>query len=255
VWSLLVLVVAATVVSADSRASSPATHGRLLARTSASLARVTRLTALGDSVPYGTACDCSPYPQLVGDDLARATGARVTSANDSVPGARSGDVLEQLHADAKVMSDVEASDAVMIEVGANDIAFTSSCGVDASCYEADLHQDDANIAAIVSRVETLKGGRHVAVILLDYWSVWLGGQSARDHGDAYEAAAASLTERLSEGIRAIAARTRALYVDVLTAFRGPDEDWDETHLLAPDGDHPNAAGHARIAQAIARVIA
>ena len=39
-------------------------------------------------------------------------------------------------------------------------------------------------------------------------------------------------------------------VDLRTAFRGPDDAWDETHLLAPDGDHPNAAGHQRIAEAV-----
>ena len=33
------------------------------------LKEVTRLTALGDSVPYGTACKCIPFPRLTAADI------------------------------------------------------------------------------------------------------------------------------------------------------------------------------------------
>ena len=35
-----------------------------------------------------------------------------------------------------------------------------------------------------------------------------------------------------------------------SAFKGDDRDQDPTALLAPDGDHPNAAGHQAIADAL-----
>jgi lysophospholipase L1-like esterase len=38
------------------------------------------------------------------------------------------------------------------------------------------------------------------------------------------------------------------------AFKGPDYAYDETHFLASDGDHPNAAGHEQIATATEAVI-
>jgi hypothetical protein len=56
------------------------------------LSDVSELTALGDSVPHGSACNCTPYPQL--------TGAHHTS-NDAVPGFTSTDVLHQTHADRR----------------------------------------------------------------------------------------------------------------------------------------------------------
>ena len=54
----------------------------------AKLKEVTATTALGDSVPYGTACDCTPYPQLVGADVAHAAGHPVRITNAAVAGSR-----------------------------------------------------------------------------------------------------------------------------------------------------------------------
>ena len=39
-----------------------------------------------------------------------------------------------------------------------------------------------NLAKIVARVHELTEGRPVLLILLDYWSVWLGGRYATDEG-------------------------------------------------------------------------
>ena len=92
------------------------------------------------------------------------------------------------------------------------------------------------------------------MVLLDYWSVWLGGQYAAEQGQAYVDAATAVTTSVNDTIRTIAGSTGSVSVDLRTAFRGPDDTWDETHLLAPDGDHPNAAGHQRIAEAVAQAV-
>jgi lysophospholipase L1-like esterase len=228
-------------------ASVPSSSGRHIA-----LDDIRVLTALGDSVPYGTKCDCDPYPQLTGDDVAEVTGHPVDVFNGAVPGATSGNVVEQLQHDPKVATDADDSNVVMVEVGANDVAYSADCGTTAACYDAKLPEISRNLDTIVSELRTTNSD--VTVVLLDYWSVWLGGQYAMAQGPDYVAAAETVTANVDATIRAIAVSTGSIYVDLRTAFRGPDLAWDETHLLAPDGEHPNAQGHQRIAEAVAHTI-
>jgi lysophospholipase L1-like esterase len=204
------------------------------------------LVALGDSVPYGTNCDCTPYPELP-----HGVGA----TNDAVPGYTTEGVLRDLEGNTAIMDHVRAADIVEIEVGANDAAYTSACGAEVSCYAPGVAQAERNLPAIVARVNELDAGRVHHVVLLDYWSVWLGGQYAAAHGDAYVAAAKQVTEEIDAAIRSTAEATHSTYVDLRAAFKGPNYAYDETHYLSDDGDHPNAAGHQQIAAAVEAAVA
>jgi lysophospholipase L1-like esterase len=164
-------------------------------------------------------------------------------------------VLNQLQSDTGVVEHVGHADAVEIEVGANDVAYSSSCGTSVDCYAPKVPTIEKNLDAIVSRVHTLTSGHKVLVVLLDYWSVWLGGQYAAAHGDAYVAAAEEMTDRVDALIKSTAAKTDSAYVDLRAAFKGPSYAYDETHYLSNDGDHPNAAGHQQIATATEAAIA
>ena len=212
------------------------------------------IVALGDSVPYGTNCDCTPYPPLTASGLTAKTGQTVTAANDAVPGYTTSNVLHQLQSDTAVIDHVRTADAVEIEVGANDVAYSQSCGTNVDCYTPEIPAIQTNLDAIVARVHELTSGHKVLVVLLDYWSVWLGGRYAAAKGEAYVDAAATVTDDVNAAIKSTAAKTDSAYVDLRAAFKGPDYAYDESHYLSNDGDHPNAAGHQQIADATQAVI-
>ena len=77
------------------------------------------------------------------------------------------------------------------------------------------------------------------------------GDAARAHySGADSAQAAAITGYTNNALRAAATAGRATYVSTLAAFKGPDGTADPTPLLAGDGDHPDALGHAAIADAL-----
>jgi lysophospholipase L1-like esterase len=211
------------------------------------------IVALGDSVPYGTNCDCTPYPPLTADGLT-TSDRKVTATNDAVPGYTTSDVLHQFSSDTSVVDHVRAAHVLEIEVGANDVAYSSSCGTSVDCYAPRVPTIEKNLDAIVARVHELSSAHESLVVLLDYWSVWLGGQYAAAHGEAYVAAAEAMTDEVDAVIKSVAGKTGSAYVDLRAAFKGPDYAYDETHYLSNDGDHPNAAGHRKIAEATEAVI-
>lgn len=211
------------------------------------------LAALGDSIPAGTACDCEPYPQLSASDLSLPGGPAVSASNEAVSGFTSLDVLHQLSTARAAINAVKAARVVEIEVGANDAAPSNSCGTDAACYQPAIADLRVNLHDIVERVHELTAGHAVSVVLLDYWSVWLGGTYAHEQGQAYVDAATSVTDKVNTVIRDVAAQTGSAYVDLRAAFKGPDYASDETQYLATDGIHPNATGHQKIAAALAEV--
>jgi lysophospholipase L1-like esterase len=214
----------------------------------------TSIVALGDSVPRGTNCDCTPYPPLTAGGLSATGGLTVTATNDSVAGFTTSNVLHQLESDKSVIRHVGAADAVEIEIGANDVAYSKSCGTTVDCYAPRIPTVEKNLAAIVGRVHDLTSRHKTLVVLLDYWSVWLGGKYAAEKGEAYVAAAEEMTDRVDRVIKATAAESGSAYVDLRAAFKGPNYAYDETHYLASDGDHPNAVGHEQIVAATEAVI-
>jgi len=206
------------------------------------------IVALGDSVPYGTNCHCTPYPELTAKPL------QATAANDAVPGYRTTNVRRQILSDTAVVDRLRGADVVEIEVGANDVAYSSQCGTSVGCYTPRLPAMERNLAAIVRRVRRLTNGHKRVIVLLDYWSVWLGGKYATEKGQAYVNAASELTARVDAAIKTVAADSGSAYVDLRAAFKGPTYLYDETHYLSSDGDHPNAAGHEQIAKATVTVV-
>jgi len=75
--------------------------------------------ALGDSVPSGYACDCSPFPETYGSLLRSRTGAHVVVDNRAVGGLDTAGLIAQLHT-PDMENAVRRSDVFLVTVGAND---------------------------------------------------------------------------------------------------------------------------------------
>ena len=141
-----------------------------------------------------------------------------------------------------------------IEIGANDVAYSQSCGTKTACYAPRVPTVEKNLATIVRRVHRLTARHHALIVLIDYWSIWLGGKYAAAKGNAYVAAAEEMTDQVNTVIKSTANATGSAYVDLRAAFKGPNYTYDETHYLSNDGDHPNEAGHKKIATATEAVV-
>jgi lysophospholipase L1-like esterase len=191
---------------------------------------------------------------LTASYLTASDRREVKATNDAVGGFTSADVLRQLRSDSDVVSDVANADVVEIEIGANDVAYSGSCGTSVACYQPMVSSTERNLDQIVARVHQLTAGRPIQLILLDYWSVWLGGRYADAEGPVYVGAVTSVTNQVNTVIKRTAVDTDSDYVDLRAIFKGPDYDSDETRYLASDGDHPNAAGDQKIAAAVVDLV-
>jgi lysophospholipase L1-like esterase len=201
-------------------------------------ATVPVVVTVGDSVPAGTACACTPFPDL----YARLVGA--TSVNLASPGFTSVDVRGQLGT-PQASAAVHTASVVLVMAGANDFAAAFDSG---GSYPGPAGQVQRNVTAAVTAVHGLQP--RASVLVLGYWNVVEDGDVGRkDYGDDGVAEALTATTACNDALRRAAAATGATYVDTTGAFKGDSGDEDPTGLLAADGDHPDAAGHAAIAEA------
>lgn len=208
------------------------------------------VTGLGDSVPSGAECGCTSYVTLFGS-MAAPSPPFTRVANLAGGGLTSAGLVAQL-ATPSVRAAVSRSDVVIVTVGANDFAegalTLTGCQADGNlvCYRKGLTRLQANLAAALSSIDVLVAGRQAQVLITGYWAVFKDGHVAQARGSRYQVADRALTSAVNALVRAAAERYGAVYVDIQRPFNG-DGTRDDTRLLAADGDHPNARGHALIA--------
>ena len=224
-------------------------------RASAAPAR-SRFTVLGlgDSVTSAAACGCAGFVQDFSDALAGRRGSLVRSVNLGQPGLTSVQLDEELHHDSPVRNSVGAADIVLITIGANDLmpslAAWDTAGCNDICAAGGISAVRSRISSIVDQVHALRHGLPTQVLVTNYWNVFEDGDVASaDRGQSYLVWSDRLTKRLNASICAAATSGGATCVDLYAPFKG-DGTANPTHLLAGDGDHPNAAGHAAIARAL-----
>ena len=229
--------------------------GLVLGASPAQAATNGSMVTLGDSVASGMHCSCTPFPQQYAAQVARGTGRSVTMHNLAFPGATSDDVVAQV-ARSSVQSAVRSAGTALVMIGANDFeyAFTGVLAHQRRAWVAFPRvaaRVQANVTSIVRTLQRLHPGIHVVVA--DYWNVMRDGKvGLRTYGTWGESKAVQATTYADQGLARAATATGATLVSTYTAFKGSRGTGDPTALLASDGDHPNARGHAVIAAAFSR---
>jgi lysophospholipase L1-like esterase len=219
----------------------------------------TRVIGLGDSVPAAAGCACTSFVQLFGHNLGKHTGRPNHTDNYARNGLDTTGLLAQLQ-DPGVAEVVAHADLVTVTIGANDFAraegdyFAGTCGGSdgLDCFRITLPDLRGNLTAILDRIRALAAGRPMGVRVTNYWNVFEDGEVAQEkHGDAFVRDSDQLTQEANAVICDVADRAGDDCIDVYTAFKRAAPGGDPTSLLAPDGDHPNQAGHELIAATVA----
>lgn len=253
----VVLLVGSTTTMSRSNGSPPSAAAAATHEPGTRPTTIKHLVALGDSVTSGYGCDCASFPQLYGKDLSQVRGWSTSVDNLGVNGMDSAGLLKQLddpksHFDAAVTT----ADIVVLTIGANDFSPSHDAVTDGDCVadgatecvDDELTEMRKNVSAILNRIGELRNGDRTAVLVTGYWNVFEGGDVARSlYPAAGVKATHELTRHVNSVLQSVAVAAGDTYVDLFTPFNGPASHGNVTTLLASDGDHPNAAGHALIA--------
>jgi lysophospholipase L1-like esterase len=146
----------------------------------------------------------------------------------------------------------------VITIGANDFDASVLSGpgctaaADVGCYQPTLTAMGAHLDALLTALAAAPGP-HGPTLVTGYWNVFLDGAVGAAQGTAYVRDSDALTRAVNAVLQARATQDAATYVDLYTPFKG-DGDRDDTGLLAADGDHPSAAGHALIARVLRQAL-
>jgi lysophospholipase L1-like esterase len=209
----------------------------------------THVVVLGDSVATGAGCACTPFGPRLAGLLARDTSRHVDVVTLGQDGLTSAGLSDQLAHDGRTRRAVARATTVTVTIGANDFdpdrADDACGGGGTDCYADTLDGLSARIGGAVRIIKALAGA-DVQVLITGYWNVFLDGKVGATHGPTYQATSDALTRLVNAQIRTAAKDAGGTYVDLYAAFGG-----DDSRLLAPDGDHPSAAGHDVIARVLA----
>lgn len=214
------------------------------------------IVGLGDSVTSGAHCGCAGFISDYAHLLGRTRHVPVYGINLGENGATSGDLLASIRSGRPAVRSLARADIVVITIGANDFVpdttdiHNGQC-VGLSCTAGRLSAMADNVGAIIQRVKHLRSGKSVTIQVTGYWNVFEDGAIAQsDYTPQFQRDSDILTRRVNATLDRVATTRQVEYVDLYAPFKGRTGNIDDTHLLASDGDHPNAAGHEVIARAL-----
>ncbi len=227
-----------------------------------------RIVGLGDSIPEAYGCACTGFLDLYADLLGDTRSAPATVTNFATGGWTTADLLASLPPDDAaaeadpdgVSRSIGQADIVTVMIGANDYDALVDTFADGrcggpdglACFGAATEDVTRDLTAILQRIRELRDGRPTTLQVLGYWDVFPDGEFAEQaYGAQFVRDSTKVTQLANTTIADVARAEQACYVDLYAPFKGQDGDLDDTSLLIDDGEHPNQAGHQRIADVLA----
>lgn len=227
------------------------------------------VVSLGDSIPVGGVhCDqCTTYTDLFGAWVQNTTGYPVIVQNlsqDSLTAARMALELPQSSGQTHAVASAEV---VLLDIGFNDTPWNSlddTCDGDhgffdgnphgswtallGPCLQTELRRYHANLDKILTEIDSLRAGRPTAVLLTTQYSDFGGPPGNICCPPIATRVAAKVKVAFNKVECQVATAHHASCVDLLHPFNGPHGTTWPGDLISPDGTHPSAAGHQKIAE-------
>jgi lysophospholipase L1-like esterase len=208
------------------------------------------VVGLGDSVTSGAACHCTPFVQTYAAALAKRVDSPVRAVNLGHGGDTTVELLALLKGNAAARQDLAQASVVLVTIGANDlvplIARWTAGGCNDACVQPAVATMGNGLAAALHEIRSQ--APRARLLVTDYWNVFEDGDVAdAKRGPGFATWSDEVTGSANVTICAKAAAVGATCVDLYEPFEGEDGTRNPSALLADDGDHPNAAGHALIA--------
>ncbi len=201
------------------------------------------VVGFGDSVLTGLHCGCTNFIQQY------ATALGGTADNLAQNGSTSLNLVHLLQT-ARAWKAVENASVVVIMTGANDYNGTFAAvsnGASPSQYNAIAKQVKANVTTAVDKIRSINP--NADVVIVDYWAAMEAGKVAQqNYNAATQKAALESTESVDGALWSVAQSLHTDWLSTYQLYYRPGI--NVTSLLASDGNHPDAAGTALIANAL-----
>ncbi|MDT4957231.1 MAG: hypothetical protein QOD31_1030, partial [Pseudonocardiales bacterium] len=205
---------------------------------------------------------------LFGAWVQKTTGHRVVvenlSQHDNLTAAR---MAHELPKDPLQTDAIESADVVLLDIGFNDTPWNSlddACDGDhgffdgnanaswtallGPCLQIELRRYHANLDKILTEIDSLRAGRPTAVRLTTQYSDFGGPPGNICCPPIATKVAAKVKVAFNEVECQVASAHNDGCVDLLHPFNGSNGTTWPGDLIGPDGTHPSAAGHQKIAE-------
>ncbi len=214
--------------------------------------------ALGDSLAAGALAQEGYVPRYA-SYINLDTGSNVIVLNLGVPGWHSGDLLDALQNNALFRGQVSQAQVVTWDIGGNDLAnahdhfVQKTCGGldNQDCLRSAVATFESNWDLIVVELLTLRDPKKTILRTMDIYNPYVASDMKAGIFTTLE----PYLDEVNSHIHANAEANSIPVADVHAAFNGADGTQDPATLglIAPDGFHPNDAGHKVIADQLRKL--